>query len=264
MSLDFQGRVAIVTGAGGGLGRQHALALAARGARVLVNDLGGAVDGSGGTVSAARAVVDEIVAAGGQALANGASVTDFAAVQAMVAQAVDAWGRVDILVNNAGISPKQDGRSLKAEDTPLAEWAAVINVNLTAPFLLSKAALPHMKAAGWGRIINMASLAGRTRSIVSGAHYSASKAGLIGFSRMFAGEVAPYGITVNCIAPGAIDAGLGAQLNTALTENYSARIPVGRIGKPDEVAAVVAFLASSDTGFITGATFDINGGFYMS
>ena len=104
--LDFQGRVAIVTGAGGGLGRQHALALAARGAKVLVNDLGGTVSGTGGSPTAAQAVVDEIKAAGGEALANGASVTDFAAVQAMVKQAVDAWGRVDILVNNAGISPR--------------------------------------------------------------------------------------------------------------------------------------------------------------
>ena len=103
MSIDFKGRVAIVTGAGGGLGRQHALALAARGAKVLVNDLGGTRDGSGGSVSAAQAVVDEILAAGGEAIANGASVTDFVAVQAMVQQAVDAWGRVDILVNNAGI-----------------------------------------------------------------------------------------------------------------------------------------------------------------
>ena len=102
-SIDFKGRVAIVTGAGGGLGRQHALALAARGAKVVVNDLGGARDGSGGSVSAAQAVVDEIKAAGGEAIANGASVTDFEAVQAMVQQAVDAWGRVDILVNNAGI-----------------------------------------------------------------------------------------------------------------------------------------------------------------
>ena len=115
MSIQFKGRVAIVTGAGGGLGRQHALALAARGAKVLVNDLGGAVDGTGGSVSAAQAVVDEIRAAGGEALANGASVTDFAAVQAMVQQAIDAWGRVDILVNNAGILrdksfAKMDGR----------------------------------------------------------------------------------------------------------------------------------------------------------
>ena len=247
-------KVALVTGAAGGIGIRIVNRLIGDGHHVVLVDvhpeLGTRVEKLGHPVTAYTL--------------RPCDITNEQDVKSLF-RSVDEDGLgVDILVNNAGISPKQDGRSLKAEDTPLAEWAAVINVNLTAPFLLSKAALPHMKAAGWGRIINMASLAGRTRSIVSGAHYSASKAGLIGFSRMFAGEVAPYGITVNCIAPGAIDAGLGAQLNTALTENYSARIPVGRIGKPDEVAAVVAFLASSDTGFITGATFDINGGFYMS
>jgi len=117
--MDFKGRVAIVTGAGGGLARQHALALAARGARVLVNDLGGARDGSGGSVSAAEAVVNEMRAAGGEAMANGASVTDFGAVQAMVQQAVDAWGRVDILVNNAGILRE---KSLPRRSRPTLRW----------------------------------------------------------------------------------------------------------------------------------------------
>jgi NAD(P)-dependent dehydrogenase (short-subunit alcohol dehydrogenase family) len=125
MTIDFKGRVAIVTGAGGGLGRQHALALAARGARVLVNDLGGTQDGSGGSVTAAEAVVAEIRAAGGEAMANNASVTDFAAVQAMVQQVVDAWGRVDILVNNAGIL--RDKSFAKME---LADFELVMNVHL--------------------------------------------------------------------------------------------------------------------------------------
>ncbi len=125
MNLDFKGRVAIVTGAGGGLGRQHALALAARGAKVVVNDLGGARDGSGGSLSAAESVVAEIRAAGGEAMANGASVTDFEAVQAMVQQAIDAWGRVDILVNNAGIL--RDKSFVKME---IADFRTVVDVLL--------------------------------------------------------------------------------------------------------------------------------------
>ena len=247
-------KVAMVTGAAGGIGLCIADRLLQDGHHVVLVD------------------VHPELAARAEGLGHGSStftlktcdITDEKAVLTMFAGLEAAGLGIDILVDNAGISPKQDGRSLKAEVTPLAEWSAVLAVNLTAPFLLSKTALAHMKAAGWGRIVNMASLAGRTRSIVSGAHYSASKAGLIGFSRMFAGEVAPYGVTVNCIAPGAIDAGLGAQLNSALTENYACRIPVGRIGMPQEVAAVVSFIASPATGFITGATFDINGGFYMS
>ena len=125
MQLDFKGRVAIVTGAGGGLGRAHALALAARGARVLVNDLGGGVHGEGGSVSAAQKVVDEIRAAGGEALANGASVTDFEAVQAMVGQAIDAWGRVDVLVNNAGILRDKSFAKMEMQD-----FRTVVDVHL--------------------------------------------------------------------------------------------------------------------------------------
>ena len=147
MSIQFKGRVAIVTGAGGGLGRQHALALAARGAKVLVNDLGGAVDGTGGSVSAAQAVVDEIRAAGGEALANGASVTDFAAVQAMVQQAIDAWGRVDILVNNAGIL-----RDKSFAKMDVADFRTVVEVHLMGAVHCCKAVWPHMVAQQYGRI----------------------------------------------------------------------------------------------------------------
>ncbi|HEX7868375.1 MAG TPA: SDR family NAD(P)-dependent oxidoreductase, partial [Variovorax sp.] len=145
-NLDFNGRVAIVTGAGGGLGRQHALALAARGAKVVVNDLGGARDGSGGSVSAAQAVVDEIKAAGGEAIANGASVTDFEAVQGMVKQAVDAWGRVDILVNNAGIL--RDKSFAKME---LADFKLVVDVHLMGAVNCTKAVWALMNEQKYGR-----------------------------------------------------------------------------------------------------------------
>ena len=159
MTIDFKGRVAIVTGAGGGLGRAHALGLAARGARVLVNDLGGARDGSGGSATAAEAVVSEIRAAGGEALANSASVTDFAAVQAMVQQAVDAWGRVDILVNNAGIQ-----HVARIENFPPERWDAVLAINLSSAFHASRFALPGMQSRNWGRILNVASVHGLVAS----------------------------------------------------------------------------------------------------
>jgi 3-oxoacyl-[acyl-carrier protein] reductase len=251
---DASRRIALVTGAAGGIGAKIASRLAGDGHHVLFLDV--------------QPVVAETAAAlraeGLSAEHKVCDITDEAAVGALFADIERTHGRLDILVNNAGISPKHDGRSLTAENTPLDEWLSVINVNLTAPFLLCRAAAPLMRKRGWGRIVNMASLAGRTRSIVSGAHYSASKAGLIGFSRMFAGEVANAGITVNCVAPGAIDAGLAQRLDPGLTDNYASRIPVGRIGKPEEVAALVAFIVSEQTAFITGATFDINGGYLMA
>jgi 3-oxoacyl-[acyl-carrier protein] reductase len=191
-------------------------------------------------------------------------IADESAVKAMFSR-FDADGvHIDILVNNAGISPKKMGKSLPPEEMPLEEWRRVLEVNLTAPFILCRNVAPRMREQGWGRIINMASVAGRTRSMVSGAHYSASKAGLIGFSRFFAARVAKDGITVNCVAPGTINAGLGGQLDAQMTENYKQVIPVGRIGEASEVAAMVAYLASEETSFVTGAVFDINGGYYMA
>lgn len=195
MGLDFSGRVAIVTGAGGGLGRQHALALAARGARVLVNDLGGAVDGSGGSVTAAQAVVDEIRARGGEALANGASVTDFEAVQQMVQQAVDAWGRVDILVNNAGIL-----RDKSFAKMDLADFRLVIDVHLMGAVHCAKAVWPHMAAQKYGRIVNTTSSTGLYGNFGQ-ANYGAAKLALVGLMQTLAIEGEKNNIRVNCLAP---------------------------------------------------------------
>lgn len=195
MALDFKDRVAIVTGAGGGLGRLHALALAKRGAKVLVNDLGGARDGSGGSVSAAQAVVAEIEAAGGVALANGASVTDAAAVQAMVQQAVDAWGRVDILVNNAGIL--RDKSFAKME---LADFQLVLDVHLMGAVHCSKAVWPLMNAQKYGRILMTTSSSGLYGNFGQ-SNYSAAKMGLVGLMQTLALEGAKNDIRVNCLAP---------------------------------------------------------------
>ncbi len=195
--IDFKGRVAIVTGAGGGLGRQHALALAARGAKVVVNDLGGARDGAAGTgsVTAAQAVVDEIKAAGGEAMANGASVTDFAAVQDMVAQAMKAWGRVDILVNNAGIL--RDKSFAKME---IADFALVVDVHLMGAVNCTKAVWDIMNTQKYGRIVMTTSSSGLYGNFGQ-SNYGAAKMALVGLMQTLSIEGAKNDIRVNCLAP---------------------------------------------------------------
>ena len=194
-SLSFEGQVAIVTGAGGGLGREHALALARRGAKVLVNDLGGAVDGSGRSVSAAQAVVDEIRAFGGEAMANGASVTDFAAVQAMVQQAIDAWGRVDILINNAGILRDKSFAKMELED-----FRQVVDVHLMGAVHCCKAVWPIMQAQNYGRIVMTTSSSGLYGNF-GPSNYGAAKMALVGLMPTLALEGAKYHIHVNALAP---------------------------------------------------------------
>jgi len=194
-TIDFKGRVAIVTGAGGGLGRQHALALAARGARVVVNDLGGAADGSGGSASAAQAVVEEIRAAGGEAIANGASVADFAAVEAMVQQAVDAWGRVDILVNNAGIL-----RDKSFAKMDLADFRLVVDVHLMGAVHCTKAVWGLMNAQKYGRIVMTTSSSGLYGNFGQ-SNYGAAKLALVGLMQTLSIEGAKNDIRVNCLAP---------------------------------------------------------------
>jgi len=195
MGIDFKGRVAIVTGAGGGLGKQHALALAARGAKVLVNDLGGDVHGVGGSVSAAQAVVNEIRQAGGEALVNGASVTDFEAVQKMVQQAMDAWGRVDILVNNAGIL--RDKSFAKME---LADFRLVLDVHLMGAVHCTKAVWPIMQAQKYGRIVMTTSSSGLYGNFGQ-SNYGAAKLALAGLMQTLSIEGEKHDIRVNCLAP---------------------------------------------------------------
>ncbi|VTU32258.1 SDR family NAD(P)-dependent oxidoreductase [Variovorax sp. PBL-E5] len=229
-SIDFSGRVAIVTGAGGGLGRQHALALAARGARVLVNDLGGARDGSGGSASAAQAVVDEIRAAGGEAIANGASVTDFEAVQAMVQQAVDAWGRVDILVNNAGIL--RDKSFAKME---LADFRLVLDVHLMGAVHCTKAVWPVMNAQKYGRIVMTTSSSGLYGNFGQ-SNYGAAKMALVGLMQTLSIEGAKNDIRVNCLAPTAA---------TRMTEDLMPEDVLAAL-QPEAVVPAMLVLAAQD------------------
>lgn len=228
--VDFQGRVAIVTGAGGGLGRQHALALAARGARVLVNDLGAAVDGSGGSVSAAQKVVDEIRAAGGEALANGASVTDFEAVQAMVRQAVDAWGRVDVLVSNAGIL-----RDKSFAKMDLADFRLVLDVHLMGAVHCCKALWPLMTQQKYGRIVLTTSSSGLYGNFGQ-ANYGAAKMALVGLMQTLAIEGQKSDIRVNCLAPTAA---------TRMTEDLFPPDMLEAFG-PEAVVPAMLVLAGQD------------------
>ena len=195
MPIDFKDRVAIVTGAGGGLGRLHALALAARGAKVVVNDLGGAVDGSGSSATAAEAVVAEIRAAGGQAMASAASVTDYAAVQAMVRQTIDTWGRVDILVNNAGILRDKSFAKMEIDDFRL-----VLDVHLMGAVHCTKAVWPHMNAQKYGRIVMTTSSSGLYGNFGQ-SNYGAAKMALVGLMQTLSIEGAKNNIHVNCLAP---------------------------------------------------------------
>ena len=195
MSMRFDGQVAIVTGAGGGLGRQHALALARRGAKVVVNDLGGARDGSGGSASAAEAVVGEIRAFGGEAVANDASVTDAAAVQAMVAETMAAWGRIDILVNNAGILRDKSFAKMELEDFRL-----VVDVHLMGAVNCTKAVWDVMRAQNYGRIVMTTSSSGLFGNFGQ-SNYGAAKMALVGLMQTLSIEGAKNDIRVNCLAP---------------------------------------------------------------
>ncbi|WP_029414787.1 SDR family NAD(P)-dependent oxidoreductase [Brevundimonas bacteroides] len=230
MAIRFDGKVAIVTGAGGGLGRAHALALAARGAKVVVNDLGVARDGSGGSQSPAEAVVAEIQAAGGEAIANGASVTDFEAVKAMVAEATDRWGSVDILVNNAGVLRDKTFAKMEVQD-----FRFVVDVHLMGAVNCTKAAWDGMRERNYGRIVMTTSSSGLYGNFGQ-SNYGAAKMALVGFMQTLSIEGAKNDIRVNCLAPTA---------HTRMTEDLGAALPLDHLG-PELVTPGLLYLVSQD------------------
>ena len=240
-------RVAIVTGAGQGMGRAVAMRLSAEGARVVANDV---------NEEAAARTAKRIQEAGGEAIAVAGDVTSSGDVANIVDAALDRYGRIDILVNNAGVL-----RPTKVIDIEEDEWDWVIAVNLKGTYLCSRAVLPAMRKVGWGRIVNFSSTAGKSTSTVGGAHYTAAKAGVLGFTRHLAREAAAYGVTVNAVCPGLIDTEMvRGTIPDEQARAYADSFPIQRMGEPSEVAELVAFLASDRAAYITGASLDINGG----
>ena len=239
---DLAGRVAIVTGGTSGIGLGVVERFRADGAEVVVWD----IDEAG---------LERTQAEHGLALAQRVDVADEASVAAAVKELSDKLGRAEILINSAGIA----GAQLDLPDYPLSDWNRCIAVNLTGTFLACKHVIPLMAQRNYGRVVNLASMAGRDGSARAPA-YSAAKAGIVGLTKSLAREFAPTEIRVNCIAPAAIETKLFRDLPEARREAARARIPVGRVGRIDEVAAMIAWLSSSECSFSTGAVFDLSGG----
>jgi 3-oxoacyl-[acyl-carrier protein] reductase len=243
--FDLTGKVAVVTGAGRGIGRSISLALASRGALVVPTD----VVAAGGAAEAAAGpgrVTDVVVM----------NVTDAAAAEVAFGQVIAEYGRLDILVNNAGITRDQLLMRMKRED-----WDRVLEVNLTGAFVCTQAVLRPMLKQRGGRIISISSVVGQMGN-AGQANYAASKAGLIGFSKSLAREVAARNVTVNVVAPGLIDTDMTRALPPEVQAEWQAKVPLSRFGTPEDVAAAVCFLSSDEASYITGQVLAVNGGMY--
>ena len=246
MFLELPGRVAIVTGAAQGIGLAIAERLSGAGAHVVIADV---------AEEAAAAAVERLGEGGGKATGVVADVTNPGEVGAMVERALDAFGRLDILVNNAGIT----GRDAPLWETTDRDWEKVLGLNLTGVFYCCRAVVPHMREHRGGAIINVASISGKEGN-PNMIPYSVSKAGVICLTKALAKEVIHDGVRVNCVAPGVIETPLLDQLQPEAIEYMRSKVPMGRMGRSEEVAAVVHFLASDDASFVTGQCYDVSGG----
>lgn len=244
--MRLEDKAAIVTGAGRGIGLGIALAFAREGARVALCEL---------DASLLESALAEVEALGGQGLSFPMDVTRREQIDRVVRQVSTRWGAIDILVNNAGIY-----QVLPVEEITEEQWDRVLAVNLKGAFLFCQAVIPHMKRQRAGRIVSMASSAGKIGGTLAGAHYSVSKAGIICLTKQLARELGPHGITVNAVAPGRIDTPMIRIASEEENEAFRLRTPLGRLGTPEDVANAVVFLASEEAGFITGEILDVNGG----
>ena len=244
---DFRGRVVLVTGAARGLGRAAAARFLARGASVAINVR---------DAERARSVVEEL---GGRSCAVPGDISAPGVPEELVARTLDRFGRIDVLINNAALP-----LTTRFEHITADEWRRAVEVNLTAPFLLIQAVVPTMKTQQYGRIVNISSTAGRMVSTLGGAHYTATKTGLLGLTRAAAKELGVYGITINAVCPGMIDTELTRETaSPEQLERIARGFPIPRLGTAEEVADTICFAASEAAGYITGAVFDINGGDLM-
>jgi 3-oxoacyl-[acyl-carrier protein] reductase len=247
-------RLALVTGAARGIGAGIARHLAAAGHPVVLAD----------TLAEVEQTAADLRDAGHDARAIALDVADEAAGARLPVLIGADWQHLGIVVNNAGISPKgPDGKRRPVAEMPVAEWRRVLDINLTGAFLVSQACLPPLKARRWGRIIMITSQAARAKSQIAGAAYAAAKTGLMGFARSLATECGPHGITVNSIAPGRIDTPMAQVAGAGVNEAFLAQAPMGRVGTPADVAAVVDFLVTDAASYLTGTTIDVGGGSFM-
>jgi len=247
--MTLEGKIALVTGGSRGIGQMICIRLAGMGATVGINYVSNS--------AAADETLKKIENEGGKGFLTCFDVSDASSVQEAVKQITDDHGPVDILINNAGIT--RDGLMARMKE---ADWDNVLDTNLKGAFTCTKAAMKGMMKKRWGRIINITSVIGFLGN-AGQVNYAAAKAGLVGLTKSIARELAPRNITVNCVAPGYIVTDMTSDLSEDIQEAIKAQIPLGTLGQPDDVAAAVAYLASSDSSYITGQTIHVNGGMYM-